>query len=150
MPRRNLGSHVCYSHMIEPLGVRWCLGMCDVTHRDPFLRNLTSVLFVFLYLVSYLLILPRGYRANKVLVTREQLRGTDHVHHQLMHVRIMLMHLIHAYIKSIIILASLCMHHSVGIMTIASCHMHTISFVHETSPHGIAPTLKSFISKVHR
>jgi len=31
MPRRNLGPHVCCSHMIEPLGARWCLGICDVT-----------------------------------------------------------------------------------------------------------------------
>jgi len=74
--------------------------------------------------VSYLLILPRGYRANKVLVTRERLRGMNHVHHQLMHVRIMLMHLIHAYIESIVILASWCMHHWASIMAIALCHMH--------------------------
>ena len=46
MPRRNLGPHVCCSHMIEPLGARWCLGMCDVTHCDPLLCNLTSVLSV--------------------------------------------------------------------------------------------------------
>jgi len=74
--------------------------------------------------VSYLLILPRGYRANKVLVTRERLRGMNHVHHQLMHVRIMLMHLIHAYIESIVILASWCMHHWASIVAIALCHMH--------------------------
>ena len=46
MPRRDLGSHVCCSHMIEPLGARWCLGMCDVTHCDSLLCNLTSVLSV--------------------------------------------------------------------------------------------------------
>ena len=44
MPRRNLDSRVHYSHMIELLGARWCLGMCDVTHCNPLLCNLTSVL----------------------------------------------------------------------------------------------------------
>jgi hypothetical protein len=44
MPRRNLDSRVRCSHMIELLGARWCLGMCDVTHCNPFLCNLTSVL----------------------------------------------------------------------------------------------------------
>ena len=39
MPRRNLGPHVCYSHMIEPLGARWYLGICDITHLDSFLCN---------------------------------------------------------------------------------------------------------------
>jgi len=39
MPRRNLGSHVCSSHMIEPLGARWYLGICDITHLDSFLCN---------------------------------------------------------------------------------------------------------------
>ena len=39
MPRRNLGPHVCYSHMIEPLEARWCLGICDITHLNPFLYN---------------------------------------------------------------------------------------------------------------
>jgi len=46
----------------------------------------------------------------------------NHVHHQLMHVRIMLMHLIHAYIESIVILASWCMHHWASIVAIAVCH----------------------------
>jgi len=46
MPRRNLDSCVRCSHMIELLGAHWCLGMCDVTHCDPFLCNLTSVLSV--------------------------------------------------------------------------------------------------------
>ena len=32
MPRRNLGPHVRCSHMIEPLGAHWCLGICDLTH----------------------------------------------------------------------------------------------------------------------
>jgi hypothetical protein len=44
MPCRNLRPHVCCSHMIEPLGAHWCLGLCDVTHCDLFLCNLTSVL----------------------------------------------------------------------------------------------------------
>ena len=44
MPRRNLDSRVCCSHMIELLGARWRLGMCDVTHCNPFLCNLISVL----------------------------------------------------------------------------------------------------------
>jgi len=44
MPRRNLDSRVHCSHMIELLGARWRLGMCDVTHCNPFLCNLTSVL----------------------------------------------------------------------------------------------------------
>ena len=44
MPRRNLDSRVCCSHMIELLGACWCLGMCDVTHCNPLLCNLTSVL----------------------------------------------------------------------------------------------------------
>jgi len=44
MPRRNLDSRVRCSHMIELLGARWCLGMCDVTHCNPLLCNLTSVL----------------------------------------------------------------------------------------------------------
>jgi len=39
MPRRNLGPHVRCSHMIEPLGARWCLGICDITHLNPFLYN---------------------------------------------------------------------------------------------------------------
>ena len=44
MPCRNLGPHVRCSHMIEPLGAHWCLGICDVTHCNPLLCNLTSVL----------------------------------------------------------------------------------------------------------
>ena len=44
MPRWNLDSRVRCSHMIELLGARWRLGMCDVTHCNPFLCNLTSVL----------------------------------------------------------------------------------------------------------
>ena len=39
MPRWNLGPHVRCSHMIEPLGARRCLGMCDVTHYNPLLCN---------------------------------------------------------------------------------------------------------------
>ena len=39
MPRRNLESHVRCSHMIEPLGARWCLGICDIPHLNPFLCN---------------------------------------------------------------------------------------------------------------
>jgi hypothetical protein len=31
MPCRNLRPHVRCSHMIEPLGAHWCLGICDVT-----------------------------------------------------------------------------------------------------------------------
>jgi hypothetical protein len=44
MPCRNLRPHVRCSHMIEPLGAHWCLGLCDVTHCNLFLCNLTSVL----------------------------------------------------------------------------------------------------------
>ena len=44
MPRRNLDSRVHCSHMIELLGVRWCLGMYNVTHCNSLLCNLTSVL----------------------------------------------------------------------------------------------------------
>ena len=44
MPRRNLEPHVRCSHMIEPLGARWCLGTFDVTHCNPLLCTLTSVL----------------------------------------------------------------------------------------------------------
>ena len=44
MPRRNLDSRVRCSHMIELLGACWCLGMCDVTHCNSILCNLTSVL----------------------------------------------------------------------------------------------------------
>ena len=44
MLRRNLDSRVRCSHMIELLGARWCLGMCDVTHCNLFLCNLISVL----------------------------------------------------------------------------------------------------------
>ena len=44
MPRWNLDSHVRCSHMIELLGARWSLGMCDVTHYNSILCNLTSVL----------------------------------------------------------------------------------------------------------
>jgi len=72
MPRRNLGPHVRYSHLIEPLGARWSLGMRDVTHCNPFLCNLISVLS---------LVLPQRYSANRVLVSREQLQGANHVHH---------------------------------------------------------------------
>jgi len=39
MPQRNLGPHVCCSHMIESQGARWCLGICDITHLNPFLCN---------------------------------------------------------------------------------------------------------------
>ena len=44
MPRQNLDSRVRCSHMIELLGARWCLGMCDVTHCNPLLCNIISVL----------------------------------------------------------------------------------------------------------
>ena len=44
MPRRNLDSRVRCSHMIELQGARWCLGMCDITHYNPLLCNLTSVI----------------------------------------------------------------------------------------------------------
>jgi hypothetical protein len=44
MPCRNLRPHVRCSHMIEPLGAHWCLGICVVTHCNLFLCNLTSVL----------------------------------------------------------------------------------------------------------
>ena len=50
MPRRNLDSRVRCSHMIELLGARWCLGMCDITHCNPLPSNLTSVLTSDLYL----------------------------------------------------------------------------------------------------
>ena len=40
MPRRDLGSHVCCSHMIEPL----CQVICDVIHCNLLPYNLTSVL----------------------------------------------------------------------------------------------------------
>ena len=53
------------------------------------------------------------------------------------------MHLIHAYIKSIIIFASWCMHHWASIMANASCHMH--HFIHLF----IALALQSSISRVH-
>ena len=49
MPRQNLDSCVRCSHMIELLGARWCLGMCDVTHCNLLLCNLTSVLTSDLY-----------------------------------------------------------------------------------------------------
>ena len=39
MPRQNLDSHVRCSHMIELLGARGCLGMCDLTHFNLFLCN---------------------------------------------------------------------------------------------------------------
>ena len=41
---RSLGPYVRCSHMIDPLGAHWCLGICDVTHCNPLLCNLTSVL----------------------------------------------------------------------------------------------------------
>jgi hypothetical protein len=44
MPCRNLRPHVRCSNMTEPLGAHWCLGICDVTHCNLFLCNLTSVL----------------------------------------------------------------------------------------------------------
>jgi hypothetical protein len=47
MPCRNLRPHVRCSHMIEPLGAHWCLGLCDVTHCNLFLCNLTSVLIFY-------------------------------------------------------------------------------------------------------
>jgi hypothetical protein len=50
MPCRNLRPHLHCSHMIEPLGAHWCLGICDVTHCNLFLYNLTSVLTVDLHL----------------------------------------------------------------------------------------------------
>ena len=39
MPRRNQDSRVRCSHMIELLGARGCLGMCDLTHFNLFLCN---------------------------------------------------------------------------------------------------------------
>ena len=39
MPRQNLDSCVRCSHMIELLGARWCLGMCDITHCNSLLCN---------------------------------------------------------------------------------------------------------------
>ena len=39
MPQRNLEPHVRCSHMIEPLGARWCLGICDLPHLNSFLCN---------------------------------------------------------------------------------------------------------------
>ena len=63
MPRRNLDSRVRCSHMIELLGARWCLGMCDVTHCNPLLCNLTSVLISDPY---------QGYRVNERLVSSER------------------------------------------------------------------------------
>ena len=80
MPRRNLGSHVCCSHMIEPLGARWCQGICDITHCNPLLCNLTSVL------TSNP---SQGYRVNERLVSRKRtvLRRVLYcVHRKLMHV----------------------------------------------------------------
>ena len=82
MPRRNLGSHVCCSHMIEPLGARWCQGICDITHCNPLLCNLTSVL------TSNP---SQGYRVNERLVSRKRtvLRRVLYcVHRKLMHVSI--------------------------------------------------------------
>jgi hypothetical protein len=40
MPCRNLRPHVRCSHMIEPLGAHWCLGVCDVTHSTSFYATL--------------------------------------------------------------------------------------------------------------
>ena len=39
MPQRNLEPHVRCSQIIEPLGARWCLGMCDLTHFNLLLCN---------------------------------------------------------------------------------------------------------------
>ena len=63
MPRWNLGPHVHCSHMIEPLGARWCQGICDITHCNPILCNLTSVL------TSNP---SQGYRVNERLVLSEK------------------------------------------------------------------------------
>ena len=46
MPCRNLGPHVHCSHMIEPLGAHWCQGICNITHCNPLLCNVTSVLTI--------------------------------------------------------------------------------------------------------
>src|SRR6266498_154404 len=35
VPRRNLGSRVCCSHTIVPLGARWYLGMCECDSTAP-------------------------------------------------------------------------------------------------------------------
>ena len=78
MPRRNLGSHVCCSHMIEPLGARWCQGICDITHCNPLLCNLTSVL------TSNP---SQGYRVNERLVSRKRMvlrRVLHYVYRKLM------------------------------------------------------------------
>ena len=80
MPRWNLGPHVRCSHMIEPLGARWCQGICDITHCNPLLCNLTSVL------TSNP---SQGYRVNERLVSRKRtvLRRVLYcVHRKLMHV----------------------------------------------------------------
>jgi len=63
MPCRNLGPHVRCSHMIEPLGARWCLGMCDVTHCNLLWCNLTSV---------QTSNPSQGYRVNESLVLTEK------------------------------------------------------------------------------
>jgi hypothetical protein len=39
MPCRNLRPHVRCSHMIEPLGAHWCLGICDVTPLQSLLMQ---------------------------------------------------------------------------------------------------------------
>jgi hypothetical protein len=39
MPCRNLRPHVRCSHMIEPLGAHWWLGLCDVTPLQSFLMQ---------------------------------------------------------------------------------------------------------------
>ena len=69
------------------------------------------------------------------------------VHHQLIHMCIMLVYLIHAYIKSIII-ASWCLHHWSSIMAIASCQIHLFIRMGKFH-HCIALALQSYISRVH-
>jgi hypothetical protein len=39
MPCRNLRPHVHCSHIIEPLGAHWWLGICDVTPLQPLLMQ---------------------------------------------------------------------------------------------------------------
>ena len=135
MSRRNLGPHMCCSHMIEPLGARWCLGMCDVTHCNLLLCNLTSVL------TSNP---SQEYRVNERLVLNEK---NDHKTAVALcvsqtHVCVHHTHASHgehhsrASLLCIMMYASLSRHHGKCIMSYAPFY-----FVHGTSHHGITLAL---------
>ena len=134
MPWRNLDSRVRCSHMIELLGARWCLGMCDVTHCNLLLCNLTSVLTSDPLLKCIGLM---SFNCGKI----GTVCALQYVHHQL---SICASCLCISYMHTSRTSSSL--HHDVCIIGPASRQMHhvtyTISFAWRSSSlHCIGPAI---------